>query len=130
MNMFNAKRIGENIKRIKEQLGSSSKSQEIEQKSQGGMGEANVAAQDTFEQILVGFGQMKSLDPRAEQVQAHVKKLQDFISETEGMCTNETLLAMGQMYTNGNAYTENLNKMGGEGTAQFIFEAIRVYCGK
>lgn len=32
----------------------------------------------------------------------------------------EPLLAgFGQMYTNGNAYTENLNKMGGEGTAQF-----------
>lgn len=89
-----------------------------------------MAAQDSFEQILVGFGQMKSLDPRTDEVQVHVKKLQDFISETEGMCTNETLFAMGQMYTNGNAYTENLNKMGGEGTAQFIFEAIRIYCGK
>lgn len=38
MNIFNANRIDENIKRIKEQLGSSSKSQELEQKSQGGMG--------------------------------------------------------------------------------------------
>lgn len=37
------------------------------------MGEADVAAQDSFEQILVGFGQMKSLDPRTDEVQAHVK---------------------------------------------------------
>lgn len=130
MNIFDARRMSENIKRIKEQLGSSSQGQEFEQKSHGGMGEVDEAAQDSFEQILVEFGQMKKLNPRAEQVQAHVKKLQDFISETEGMCTNETLFAMGQMYANGNAYTENLNKMGGAGTAEFVFDAIRVYCGK
>ncbi|MCH5270766.1 MAG: TipAS antibiotic-recognition domain-containing protein [Lachnospiraceae bacterium] len=42
----------------------------------------------------------------------------------------QLLLEFGQMYANGNAHTEYLNKMGGAGTAEFMFDAIRIYCGK
>jgi hypothetical protein len=33
------------------------------------------------------------------------------------------------MYAGGGEFTENINKMGGEGTAEFTYQAIQIYCG-
>ncbi|MBR6394968.1 MAG: TipAS antibiotic-recognition domain-containing protein, partial [Ruminococcus sp.] len=35
-----------------------------------------------------------------------------------------------QMYAAGGEFTENIDKMGGEGTAEFTARAISIYCGK
>ena len=44
-------------------------------------------------------------------------------------CTNEILSGLGKMYAGGGEFTENINKMGGEGTAEFTHRAIQIYCG-
>jgi len=36
---------------------------------------------------------------------------------------------LGKMYAGGGEFTENINKMGGEGTAEFTHRAIQIYCG-
>lgn len=35
-----------------------------------------------------------------------------------------------KMYDGGGDFTNNIDKMGGEGTAEFIFRAIKIYCGR
>ena len=59
-----------------------------------------------------------------------VKKVQDFITQNFYTCTNEILYGLGTGYVAGGEMTENIEKMGGEGTARFIFDAIKIYCGR
>lgn len=60
--------------------------------------------------------------------QAQVKKLQDFISEHYYTCSKTILGQLGQLYTAGGAFTQNINAAGGPGTAEFASKAIEVYC--
>ena len=34
-----------------------------------------------------------------------------------------------RLYAGGGEFTENIDKMGGEGTAEFTHRAIQIYCG-
>ena len=72
---------------------------------------------------------MKDQDPASSVVQDQVKKLQGFITEHFYKCTKEILSSLGKMYAGGGEFTENINKMGGEGTAEFTHRAIQIYCG-
>lgn len=45
-------------------------------------------------------------------------------------CSEEVLLGLGKMYAGGGEFTDNIDKMGGKGTAEFISEAIKIYCKK
>ena len=38
--------------------------------------------------------------------------------------------AIGTAYVAGGEMTQNIEKMGGEGTAAFVFKAIKIYCGR
>ena len=78
--------------------------------------------------IIATFGTMQTMDPAAPEVQAQVKKLQDFISAHYYTCSKMILNQLGQMYAAGGAFTENINAAGGDGTAEFAQEAIEVYC--
>ena len=41
---------------------------------------------------------------------------------------NEILSSLGKMYGGGGDFTTNIDKVGGEGTAQFACDAIQIYC--
>ena len=76
------------------------------------------------------FGAMKDADPASEEAQTQVKRLQDFITGNMYTCSNDILYSLGTAYVGGGEMTQNIEKMGGEGTAKFAFEAIQIYCGK
>ena len=78
--------------------------------------------------IIAVFGTMQTMDPAAPEVQAQVKKLQDFISAHYYTCSKMILNQLGQMYAAGGAFTENINAAGGPGTAEIAQKAIEVYC--
>lgn len=52
------------------------------------------------------------------------------ITEHFYTCSKEILGSLGQMYAGGGKFTDNIDRVGGEGTAMFTAEAIRLYCGK
>ena len=81
-------------------------------------------------QLFTEFGQMLSSDPSDEKVQLQVKKLQDYITEHFYNCTNEILLGLGKMYSGGGEFTENIDRAGGPGTAEFVTKAIEFYCNR
>lgn len=56
-----------------------------------------------------------------------VETLQDFITANYYHCTNDILAGLGQMYTNDTRFKKNIDKAGGEGTAEFVSQAIRIY---
>lgn len=63
------------------------------------------------------------------EAQALVKELQDYITENYYTCTNEILAGLGLMYVADERFKTNIDE-NGDGTAEFISEAIKVYCGK
>ena len=67
--------------------------------------------------------------PASGEAQVLVKKLQSHICENYYNCTDEILYGLGQMYICDDRFRKNIDKHG-EGTAAFISEAIKVYCGK
>jgi hypothetical protein len=73
---------------------------------------------------------MKETDPASAEVQSQVKKVQDFITKNMYTCTNDILYGLGTAYVGGGEFQENIDKMGGKGTAEFVFNAIKIYCGR
>ncbi len=65
--------------------------------------------------------------PTDEIAQALVKKLQDYISKNFYKCTKEILSGLGQMYVFDDRFRNNIDKYG-YGTAEYICEAIKIYC--
>ena len=73
---------------------------------------------------------MKSgLETDSDKVQSLVKALQNHITENYYNCTNEILAGLGQMYVSDKRFKNNIDKHA-DGTAQFISEAVKIYCGK
>jgi len=56
-----------------------------------------------------------------------VKRWQNFITENYYTCTKEILAGLGEMYIADERFRANIDKHG-EGIAQFMCEAIRIYC--
>ena len=67
--------------------------------------------------------------PDFDESQCLVKKLQNYISENYYNCTNEILAGLGQMYVFDERFKNNIDKHS-IGTAEFISNAIKVYCNK
>jgi len=126
--VFDTKKIDEYAKQAKEQWGTTDAYKEFERKSQGRTKEKEQAVMKQFMQVFVEFGQMKNLPSDSGDVQAQVKKLQDFITEHFYNCTDEILSGLGKMYAAGGEFTTNIDKAGGEGTAEFVAEAVEIYC--
>ena len=65
----------------------------------------------------------------SEGAQLLVKKLQDYITANFYHCTDDILAGLGQMYICDERFKNNIDK-NSEGTAEFVSEAIKIYCGK
>lgn len=126
---FDTKKIDEYAKQAKESYGQSPEYHEYQKKSAGRTREEEQRLGIEFMGILAEFGKLQDLEPSDETVQAQVKKLQDFITEHMYTCSNEILLSLGKMYAGGGSMTEGIDNAGGDGTAEFAFRAIEVYCG-
>lgn len=128
--VFDTHKIDEYAKQAKERWGQTDAYREYEQKAAGRSKEENQAVMEKFMQIFADFGRLKETAPESAEVQGHVKKLQDYITEHFYQCSNEILSGLGKMYAGGGEFTDNIDKTGGAGTAGFAAEAIRIYCGE
>ncbi len=95
-------------------------------------------SKDKWNDVLVGmngvfaeFAECKKCGESADRdaAQRLVKKLQDYITVNFYHCTNEILAGLGQMYICDERFKNNIDK-NGEGTAEFVAEAIKIYCNK
>lgn len=102
--------------------------QEFEQKTAGQTAAQMRSAGDALMDIFTEFGAVRHLSPTSEEAQTLVAKLQGFITQNYYTCTKQILRGLGQMYIAGDSMTDNIDKAGGEGTAEFAHQAIEVYC--
>lgn len=79
-------------------------------------------------EIFAGFGAIRETSPASREAQALTARLQAFITAHYYTCTKEILQSLGQMYIAGGSMTQNIDKAGGDGTAQFAHAAIEEFC--
>ncbi len=84
-----------------------------------------------MDDIMAEFAICMKNDNGSVSVEAQnlVKMLQNHITDNYYHCTNEILYGLGQMYVADERFKNNIDKHG-DGTAQFISDAIKEYCGK
>lgn len=126
--VFNTKKMDEYAKRAKESWGQTPEYREFEEKSKDRTKEDERKLWAGLMEIFTEFGSMKGSSPSGSEAQALVKKLQDYITEYFYTCSDEILAALGNMYAGGGEMTDNISHAGGEGTAEFAAQAIKVYC--
>lgn len=102
--------------------------QEFARKTQGQSKEQLQSTGDDLMAIFARMGQIRHLSPAAPDAQELVKELQDFITARYYTCTKPILKGLGMMYIAGDDMTANIDRSGGEGTAQFAHDAIEIYC--
>ena len=67
--------------------------------------------------------------PEDREAQELVKKLQNHITDNYYTCTNPILSGLGQMYVADERFQNNIDRHG-DGTAEFVSQAIARYCAK
>ena len=125
---FDTSEIDNYAAQAKAKWGKTEAWREFEQKAAGQSPEQTQSIGDALMNIFAEFGTIRSLSPAADQAQALVARLQGFITEHYYTCTKQILQNLGQMYIAGDSMTDNIDRAGGEGTAQFAHDAIDIYC--
>lgn len=85
---------------------------------------------DRLMSLFAEIGKLRDLSPCDAKVQEKIRVLQSFITQNYYNCTNEILRGLGQMYVCDERFKKNIDKAGGDGTAEFAGEAIKVYCAE
>lgn len=123
---FDATEIEAYAKEAKEKWGGTAAYQEFQEKagSQADFSQASQLIMACFEKL----GQLKHLAPEGQEAQAWVEELRQMISENFYQCNPEILRGLGEMYTGDERFRANIDKAGGDGTAEFASRAIAAYC--
>jgi hypothetical protein len=114
---------------VKEKWGKTEAYAEHAQKTKDYSKEKRNALAGSLDAIMAEFALCRELSPESEEAQALVAKLQAHITENYYTCTPAILAGLGQMYVADGRFKANIDRHG-EGTAQFICDAILVYCQK
>ena len=101
---------------------------EYEQKAAAQTEQERDAAAVRLMALFADLGALRHLPPEDRTVQEKIGALQDYITAHYYTCTNEILSGLGQMYTGDNRMRQNIDRAGGDGTAEFVQRAIAVYC--
>lgn len=127
-NAFDTKKLDDYVRQAKETWGTTDAYKEFEEKSKDWTEKDTMQINTDFMNLFTEFGNITDLPPSDEAVQSQVEHLRAYITEHFYDCTPEILKGLGDMYSGGGSMTENINKMGGPGTAEFASQAIDFYC--
>ena len=125
---FDTKKMDEYAALAKESWSKTDAYKEFEEKQKNWTEETEKNLEAEVMSLFAAYGEMKDLDPADARVQAQVKKMQDYFTENFYNCTPQILKGLGRMYAGGGDFTENIDKVGGKGTAEFVNKAIEIYC--
>ncbi len=83
--------------------------------------------QDELSELMIQISNNKKDNPSSAKSQELVSKWRGFLTAYYYDCTIEILGWLGKMYIEDERFTENIDKYG-NGTAQFMSNAINIYC--
>ena len=112
------------IEEAKERWGGTAAWKEFEKRS----GSADEAS-DGLMKLFARLGELKELSPESGEAQAAVANIRRYITDHFYECSDEIFAGLGEMYVCDERFRKNIDKAGGDGTAEFARAAIRVRCG-
>lgn len=115
---------------VKARWGKTAAYKEFEQKTAGQSENEQTEAAEKLMQIFAKFGKVKHLAPESDTAQSLVEALRQCITENYYNCTKPILESLGQMYVGDERFKTNIDARGGIGTADFVSQAIEIYCNK
>ena len=129
MGAFDNSKFEKHKAEAQEKWGQTSAYKEYETKTKGYSKDKWNHLADGMQNILAEFAVCKSQGaaPASAEAQNLVKKLQAHITENYYLCTNQILAGLGQMYVADERFKNNIDQHA-DGTADFISEAIGIYC--
>ena len=84
---------------------------------------------DGLMKLFARLGELKTLPPESDKAQVAVADIQQYITAHYYECTDEIFSGLGEMYVADERFRKNIDKAGGDGTAEFARAAIHVKCG-
>ena len=128
--VFDTRKMDEYAREAKQQWGKTEAYKEFEEKTKDWTEDTAGGIAAEMMAIFAEFGRIMSNGAKPDEADAQtlVQKLRDYITEHFYNCTPQILAGLGQMYTGDGRFTENIDKAGGVGTADFAGKAIAVYC--
>ncbi len=114
---------------VKERWGATAAYQESQERLKNKTKEELDAMGQKLLKLLAQLGALRQRGPASAEVRKKVEELQNFITEHYYTCTPEILAELGQMYVQDPRMRENIDAVGGPGTAAFAAQAIEAYVG-
>ena len=116
-------------KEVRARWGNTDAYREHEQKTRNDTKEKWAEVNDGMMAIFAEFAACKESGASADSAEAQglVAKLQAHITANYYTCTDEILAGLGKMYVADERFKKNIDKYG-EGTAEFVSDAISKYC--
>ena len=124
---FDTSKLEEYTRNAKAQWGDSKAFAEYEKKSSSRSKDDEKKLWNDFMKLFEKCGTIKDSNPKSAEAQAIVAEIQNYITQNFYECTNEILSGLGKMYVAGGEFTTNIDKAGGNGTAEFVSHAIEEY---
>ncbi len=125
---FQKDEIDQYEKEVRERWGTTRAYEEYRQKTAGKTKEELGASGERLLALLAEIGGLRPSLPDETAVQEKVRELQAFITEHYYTCTDEIFMGLGEMYAGDGRMKRNIDGAGGEGTAEFVRQAVSVYC--
>lgn len=125
---FDTQKIDDYAAQARMLYGKTDAMKELQEKEAQRGEKENKALENGMNTLFVHLGDVKKGDPCGKEAQAWVHELRSFITEHCYNCTPKILLGLGRMYGGGGSLTENIDALGGKGTAAFAEKAVTAYC--
>ena len=127
---FDPKKIDEYSQQAKVLYGKTDAYKEYEQKHKSRTKEQEKDLGAQVMELFAKLGKLRPCAPDSEEVQNWAKELQAFFTEHFYTCTPQILKGLAESYAGGGSMTENIDKVGGEGTGAFAKQVIDIYLSR
>ena len=124
---FDPKKIDEYSQQAKVLYGKTDAYKEFQQKQKNRTKEQEKDLGAQVMELFTNLGKMRPCAPDSEKAQNWAKELQAFFTEHFYTCTPQILKSLAESYAGGGSMTENIDKVGGEGTGTFAKQVIDIY---
>lgn len=125
---FDTTQIDQYAAQAKAKWGKTDAYREFETKNAGKSKDALRASGEDLMDIFRRIGAIRHLPADCAEAQALIGEVQAFITDHYYTCTRQILKGLGQLYIAGDEMTRNIDHAGGEGTAEFAYQSIEIYC--
>ena len=127
---FDPKKIDQYCQQAKELYGKTEAYKEFEQKRKVRTKEQEKDLGAQVMDFFARLGKMRPCAPDSEEAQNWARQLQAFFTEHFYTCTPQILKSLAESYAGGGSMTENIDKVGGNGTGAFAKQVIDIYVAR